>query len=59
MEKIRSFFNGIKKELGRVRWPKKQEMFKYSIITILFIVFFALFFAILDLIIAAIKTGGA
>jgi len=57
MGKIKMFFNGIRKELERIRWPKKQEMVKYSIITIVFIIFFALFFLLLDLIVAFIKTG--
>ena len=26
MNKIASFLAGVKKEMGRVRWPKKKEM---------------------------------
>ncbi len=52
MKKIIKFFKGIKKEISRVRWPNKKEMVKYSIATILFILFFALFFYLFDTIVA-------
>ena len=44
MKKIIKFFKGVKKEISRVRWPNKKEMIKYSIATLVFILFFALFF---------------
>lgn len=44
MKKIIKFFKGVKKEISRVRWPNKKEMVKYSIATLVFILFFALFF---------------
>lgn len=53
--KKESFFTGVKKEMGKVRWPLKKEMIKYSIATISFIIFFALFFTLGDLIIAGFK----
>ena len=53
--KNESFFTGVKKEIKHVRWPLKKEMVKYSIATLSFIIFFALFFALTDLIIAGIK----
>ena len=53
--KKESFFTGVKKEMKHVRWPLKKEMVKYSIATLSFIIFFALFFALTDLIIAGIK----
>ena len=52
MKKIIKFFKGIKKEISRVRWPNKKEMVKYSVATILFILFFALFFYLFDTIVA-------
>ena len=54
-EKKEPFFVGVKREMKKVRWPLKKEMTKYSIATLSFIVFFALFFAIGDLLIAAFK----
>lgn len=53
--KKESFLQGIFKELKKVRWPLKKEMIKYSIATLSFIVFFALFFLLSDLIIAGVK----
>lgn len=52
MKKIIKFFKGVKKEISRVRWPNKKEMIKYSVATILFILFFALFFYLFDTIVA-------
>ena len=39
-----SYFKQIKKELSKVKWTSKKDMLKYSITTLCFIVFFALFF---------------
>lgn len=54
-EKQESFFTGVRKEMRKVRWPLKKEMIKYSIATLSFIIFFALFFGLADLIIAGVK----
>lgn len=59
MKKIKTFLKDVKKELNKVKWPSKKNMVKYSIVTVVFIVFFALFFTALDLIIAFVKTLGA
>lgn len=48
MKKIKSFFKGIKKESKMVRWPDAKVLTKYSVISILMIVFFALYFYGLD-----------
>lgn len=59
MKKIKTFFKDVKKELNKVKWPSKKNMVKYSVVTVVFIIFFALFFTALDLIIAFVKTLGA
>ena len=51
-----SWWQGVKSEFKKVRWPSKKEMIKYSIATICFIIFFALFFWIIELIAWLIKT---
>jgi preprotein translocase subunit SecE len=56
MNKIKAFFNGVMKEVGRVRWPKKKDLIKYSFATIMFIVFFGVFFFILDVVFSFIKS---
>lgn len=52
MKKIIKFFKGVKKEIARVRWPNKKEMVKYSVATIIFIIFFAAFFYGFDALVA-------
>ena len=50
-----SFFKEVKNEMSKVKWPSKKDMIKYSIATILFIIFFALFFYLIDLVMALLK----
>lgn len=52
----KKFLGGIRSEFKKVRWPKKKEMFKYSVAVLLCIVIFALFFMFSDVIIAAVRT---
>ena len=54
--KFRVFCNGVKSEFCKVHWPDKKDMLKYSIATIVFIVFFALFFYLIEVIFALIQT---
>ncbi len=56
LTKFRIFFNGVKDEFNRVHWPSKKDMLKYSVATIVFIVFFALFFYLIEVIFALIQT---
>ncbi len=58
MKGIVKFLNGVKKEMERIRWPNRKSMIKYSIATIVLIIFFALFFYLIDIIVAYIKTIG-
>ena len=51
-----SFLKDVKSEMKKVRFPNKKEMIKYSVATISLVIFFALYFGLLDLIIAGIKT---
>lgn len=54
---IVGFFKEVKNEVSKVKWPSKKDMAKYSIATIIFVIFFALFFYLIDLIIALLKAG--
>ena len=56
MGKMKKFFAGVKKEMGRVRWPKKKDMIKYSIAVLACAAILALFFVFSDLIIAGVRT---
>ena len=51
------FFKEVKSEVSKVKWPSKKDMVKYSVATIIFVIFFALFFYAIDLIIALLKAG--
>ena len=53
--KLKNWFKGVISEFKKVRWPNKKEMIKYSIATITFIIFFALFFYLIEVIIYFIK----
>lgn len=56
MKKIFGFLQDVKKEMKKVRWPNKKEMLTYSIATISFLIIFALFFLLTDVVLATIKT---
>lgn len=53
--KALKFLKDVKAELKKVRWPNKQEFLKYTSATLFFIIFFALFFALSDVIIYGLK----
>ena len=48
MKAVARFFVNVKKEMKKVRWPKKKEMITFSIATIIIICFFMLFFSLSD-----------
>ena len=48
MKKIKGFFKGIKKESKAVRWPDGKSLLKNSVVSIVLLVFFGLFFYGLD-----------
>lgn len=50
------FCHGIKSEIKKVRWTNKKDMLKYSIATIVFIIFCSLFFYGIDFIFALVQS---
>ena len=52
--KFMIFCHGVKSEFNKVFWPTKKDMVKYSITTILFVIFLGVFFFLLDVIFAFI-----
>ena len=50
-----TFIGDCIEELKLVRWPSKKEVVKYTIATIVFVVFFALFFTLIDVLFALVK----
>ena len=55
MKKIIGFFKGVKKEGKTVRWPSGKDLFRYSCITIVMLIFFGLFFYALDALFAGLR----
>ena len=53
---FRIFCNGVKGEFNKVHWPSKENMLKYSIATIFFIIFCGAFFYLIDVIFALIRS---
>ncbi|MBQ8891840.1 MAG: preprotein translocase subunit SecE [Bacilli bacterium] len=49
-------FKEIKKEMQKVHFPNRKDMVKYSIATIVFVVFFAVYFYAIELVMALIKS---
>ena len=55
MKKIKAFFKGVKKEGKMVRWPSGKELLKYSVMVLILMAFFGLFFYLLDVIFTFLK----
>ena len=53
---IKSYFKGVKKEIGRIRWTSGKDLLKYSIATIMFVIFFGVYFYLIDLAVAFIRS---
>lgn len=55
MKKVKTFFRDVKKEAKSVKWPTGKTLLKYSLISIVMIVFFAAYFFGLDAIFTFIR----
>ena len=55
MTKVKDFFSDMKAEAKRIRWCKGKALWKNVLITLLTIIFFALFFMAIQYIIVLIK----
>ena len=50
-----TFLSDVRAEMRLVRWPSRQEVVKYTIATLVFVGFFALFFYGIDALFALVK----
>lgn len=57
MSKIVDYFKGVRKEISRVKWTSKKDLLKYSISTIVFMAFFGVFFYVIDLLVALLRSS--
>ena len=55
VETKKSYYDEIKDEMKKVKWPTKKEMLKYSISTLCFVILFALYFFGIESLFALIK----
>jgi preprotein translocase subunit SecE len=49
MQRIVNFFREVGREMRKVSWPKRKELTKYTVTVITTVVFFSVFFAVVDL----------
>ena len=54
--RFRIFCHGVKSETEKVHWPNRKDMIKYSIATVLFVLFCGIFFYAIDKIFEIVKT---
>ena len=55
--KIIGYFKGVKKEISRIRWTKGKELGKYSLAAVTFILFFGVYFYVIDILVALLRSG--
>ena len=55
-QKKERFLTKVRKEMKKVRWPKKKEMAKYSFAVLLCIIILSIFFVASDILITAVRT---
>lgn len=51
-----TFCNGVKSEFKKVHWTSKNDMVKYSVASIIFIIFCSLFFYLIDVLFALVQS---
>ena len=56
LKRLVRFLVSVKREMANVKWPTKKDMGIYSVATIMFVVFFGLFFSLADAAIALVRT---
>ena len=55
--KIVGYFKGVKKEISRIRWTKGKELVKYSVAAVSFILFFCVYFYVIDILVALLRSS--
>lgn len=52
MSSVIRFFRNVSSEMRKVSWPKKNELYKYTVTVIVTVILLALFFTGVDLILS-------
>ena len=55
-KKVSKYFKGVWKELKRIRWTDRKDLVKYSICTLVFVLFFGLYFYAIDWIVLLVRS---
>lgn len=55
-KKIVKYFKGVGKELKRIRWTERNALFRYTLCTLAFVVFFGLYFYAIDWIVLLVRS---
>ena len=51
-----SYLKEVGKEMKKVHFPSRKEMVKYSIATVFFVIFFGVYFYLIELAMALVKS---
>ncbi len=57
MSKVVDYFSGVKKEVSRIKWTSKKDLLKYSTATVMFMLFFGVFFYVIGLLVALLRSA--
>ena len=55
-KRISKYFKGVGKEVKRIRWTDKKDLFKYTVCTLMFVLFFGVYFYSIDWIVLLIRS---
>ena len=49
MKRLTKFFREVAREMRKVSWPRRKELTRYTITVLATVIFFSIFFGVLDL----------
>ena len=55
-KRIVKYFKGVGKEIKRIRWTDRKDLLKYSICTLMFVLFFGIYFYGIDWIVLLVRS---
>ena len=55
-KKVFKYFKGVGKEINRIRWTAGKDLLRYSIATVVFVLFFGLYFYGIDWIVLLVRS---
>ena len=55
MKKIKEFFKGVRDEMKKVQWPSKKYIFKYTTVTLVFVIVLSAYFYLISMLMAFLK----